>query len=198
MITSIPYESNEQLTKHINAREIRCKCGKMHATLYDTDTLNKIEQLISAVADYYNATPEKTHIFIASGYRCPDHDKAVGGNGKGAHTAGYALDFEMVVPVKGVDSRVIAALAKDMGFTGIGRISEYYIHVDNAPVSMHGGRKWLGDETKPGGTSGSVITDSGSYWEYYGIKPPAAKPKTLDMQITLDGVTYAGTLTEKR
>lgn len=198
MITSIPYESNEQLTKHINAREIRCKCGKMHATLYDTDTLNKIEQLISAVADYYNATPENTHIFISSGYRCPDHDKAVGGNGKGVHTAGYALDFEMLVPGKGVDSRVIAALAKDIGFSGIGRISENYIHVDNAPVSMHGGRKWLGDETQPGGTSGSVITDNESYWAYYNIKPPAAKPKTLDMQITLDGITYAGTLTEKR
>lgn len=198
MITSIPYESNGQLTKHINAREIRCKCGKMHATLYDTDTLNKIEQLISAVADYYNATSENTHIFISSGYRCPDHDKAVGGNGKGTHTAGYALDFEMVAASKVVDPRVIAALAKNIGFSGIGRINEHYIHVDNAPVSMHGGRKWLGDETKPGGTSGSVITDSDSYWEYYGIKPPAAKPKTLDMQITLDGVCYAGTLTEKR
>lgn len=197
MITSIPYESNEQLTKHINAREIRCKCGKMHATLYDTDTLNKIEHLISAVADYYNATPEKTHIFLSSGYRCPDHDKAVGGNGKGTHTAGYALDFEMIVPGKGVDSRVIAALAKDIGFTGIGRISDYYIHVDNAPVSMHGGRKWLGDETVSGGTSGSVIKDSESYWNYYNITPPTKKPKTLDITITVDGITYTGTLTEK-
>lgn len=198
MITSIPYESNEQLTKHINAREIRCKCGKMHATLYDTETLNKIEQLISAVADYHNTTSENTHIYISSGYRCPEHDKAVGGNGKGTHTAGYALDFRMSANANDVDNRVIAALAKDAGFTGIGIMHGNYIHVDNAPVSMHGGRKWLGDETKPGGTSGSVITDSGSYWEYYGIKPPAAKPKTLDMQITLDGVTYAGTLTEKR
>lgn len=198
MITSIPYESNEQLTKHINAREIRCKCGKMHATLYNTDTLNKIEQLISAVADYHNTTPENTHIIISSGYRCHDHDKAVGGSGNGVHTAGYALDFEMTAAGKGVDSRVIAALAKDIGFTGIGRINDYYIHVDNAPLSSHGGRKWLGDETKPGGTSGSVITDNESYWAYYNIKPPAAKLKTLDMQITLDGVTYAGTLTEKR
>lgn len=198
MITSIPYESNEQLTKHINSREIRCKCGKMHATLYDTETLDKIEKLISAVADYHNATPDNTHIYISSGYRCPDHDKAVGGNGSGTHTAGYALDFRMSANAKDVDNRVIAALAKDMGFTGIGIMCGGYIHVDNAPVSMHGGRKWLGDETKPGGTSGSVISDSDNYWAYYNIKPPAAKPKTLDMQITLDGVTYAGTLTEKR
>lgn len=198
MITSIPYESNEQLTKHINAREIRCKCGKMHATLYDAETLNRIEKLICAVADYHNTTSENTHIYISSGYRCADHDKAVGGNGSGTHTAGYALDFRIAANAKIVDTRVIAALAKDIGFTGIGRIDSFYIHVDNAPLSMHGGRKWLGDETKPGGTSGSVISDSDSYWAYYNIKPPVPKLKTLDMQITLDGITYAGTLTEKR
>lgn len=197
MITSIPYESNEQLTKHINAREIRCKCGKMHATMYDTETLDKIENLISAVAEYHNTTPEHTHIYISSGYRCTKHDVTVGGSGSGTHTDGYALDFEMTAAGESVDSRVIAALAKDIGFTGIGRINNFYIHVDNAPLSSHGGRKWLGDETKPGGTSGSVITDSESYWTYYNITPPTKKPKTLDIEITVDGVIYAGTLTEK-
>lgn len=197
MITSIPYESKEQLTPHINAREIRCKCGRSHSTLYDQETLEKIETLISEVARYYNTTPENTHIFISSGYRCKNHDVAVGGSGNGTHTAGYALDFEMVAASKVVDTRVIAALAKDIGFNGIGRINEHYIHVDNAPISMHGGCRWLGDETKPGGTSGSVIKDSESYWNYYNITPPTKKPKTLDITLTLDGITYTGTLTEK-
>lgn len=34
----------------------------------------------------------------------------------------------------------------------------------------HGGKKWLGDETVKGGTSGSVINEPQTYWDYYGLK----------------------------
>lgn len=194
MTRTLKYDSTEQLTRHINAREVRCKCGGTHDTIIDMQLLETIENVIDDIASFEGVSSDDVKIYISSGYRCRQHDINVGGNGSGTHTTGNALDFEIIVNHRVYDNKIIAALMQEHGFTGIGRIDNSYIHGDNAPISAHGGIKWLGDETVPGGTSGSIIKESDTYWRYYNIKRPACSD-TLDMCITIEGRTYKGTLT---
>ena len=66
---------------------------------------------------------------ITSGYRCPSHNRAVGGVANSAHTKGLAADIACS------DSRtrgyIIGALF-EAGFNRIG-IHEHFIHVDDDP-----------------------------------------------------------------
>lgn len=197
MIRILPYDSNEQLTPHINAREIRCKCGKQHETHIDVDMLEKIENIINDIADFEGVKPSDVKIYISSGYRCRQHDINVGGNGSGAHTTGNAIDFEIIVNHKIYDNKIIAGLLQDYDFNGIGRIDENYIHGDTAPISMHGGKKWLGDETIPNGTSNSIINEPMTYWNFYGISKPCKKSESITIEMTVNGKKYKGVLTNE-
>lgn len=175
MIYTLPYNSRTQLSKHINAQEIRCKCGGTHNITVNTDLIERTEKLLDVIAAGYKVDSSAVKINISSGNRCKVHDKAVGGNGYGMHTLGKAIDYTVTVNGQTVDTRDIAAIAQELGFTGIGRIPNYpgskesnYIHHDVGTLAEHRGRKWLGDETVNGGTSGSIISEPQTYWAYYG------------------------------
>lgn len=104
-------------------------------------------------------------IIINSGYRCSKHDIAVGGNGSGEHTRGNAADITIYgQDGKPIDTRYIACVAQDIGFTGIGRISNTSIHVDTRP-----GKVWYGDETVKEPVNGTANTITDDYHKYYGI-----------------------------
>lgn len=155
--------STDDLSPHINVRELRCKCGGNHAIIVNTTLIEKLEQLMIVTgADIIN---------ISSANRCKQHDTNVGGNGYGKHTTGEAVDFQLVKNGTPIDSRAVAAWAKDIGFGGIGRINNTYTHCDVRESNF-----WYGDETIAGGTSGSVITAEGNYWDYYGLERPVPKP----------------------
>lgn len=162
-VRALAYNSTEQLTKHINAKELRCKCGGTHNITVNTDLLDKEEKLMELMG--------AEHIYISSANRCKIHDKNVGGSGYGMHTLGKAIDA-MYTDANGktIDPRVVAACMQEVGFTGIGRITNQFIHGDVGTLAEHGGSKWLGDEMVVGGTSGSVIKEPKTYWEYYGLK----------------------------
>lgn len=166
----LPYNSTQKLSDHISAQELRCKCGGTHNITVNTDLIDKIENLIVAIATAKGTTPDDTHIYISSANRCKQHDINVGGSGWGMHTIGKALDFQIVCGGEVVDTRLIACIAQELGFTGIGRITPQYIHCDVGTIGEHGGKKWLGDETVKGGTSGSIINEPNTYWNYYGLK----------------------------
>lgn len=168
----LPFNSKEQLSAHLNAQELRCKCGGTHNITVNTDLIDKIEKLISVIADIKNVPTEEVHINVSSANRCKQHDINVGGSGWGMHVVGKALDFQITYKGKPEDSKLIACLAQELGFTGIGRIPSVgdYIHCDVGTIAEHGGKKWLGDETVKGGTSGSVINEPQTYWDYYGLK----------------------------
>lgn len=166
----LPYNSTDKISDHISAQELRCKCGGTHNITVNTDLIDKIEKLISTVAEAKGSTPDKTHIYISSANRCKAHDKAVGGSGWGMHVVGKALDFTIRCEDETIDTKLIACIAQELGFTGIGRITPDYIHCDVGTIIEHGGKKWLGDETVAGGTSGSIITEPQTYWNYYGLK----------------------------
>lgn len=168
----LPYNSNKQLSPHINAQELRCKCGGTHNIIVDTDLIDKIEQLISAIAEIKGVDSKDVHINVSSANRCRQRDISVGGLGWGMHVVGKALDYQITCKGTIVDSKLIACIAQEMGFNGIGRIKSVgeYIHSDVGTIAEHGNKKWLGDETVSGGTSGSVINEPDTYWRYYGMK----------------------------
>ena len=85
MIKTYSYSDNTQLSAHFNAKEFRCKCGKVHAFSISNELVDKLEKLYAAL--------NCSKIIVTSGYRCHTHDKNVGGSGTGQHTLGNAADI---------------------------------------------------------------------------------------------------------
>ena len=148
------YNDNTQLSPHFNAREFRCQCGQPHETLIASELVDKLETLYTAL--------NCSKIIVTSGYRCPEHDKAVGGTSSGQHTKGTAADVCCYgQDGQPISSKTVCCKAQDLGFGGIANItsSYQYTHLD-----VRTGYRWLGDETKGNGT----ITDD--FYKYFGIE----------------------------
>ena len=182
------YNDETQLSAHFNAKEFRCKCGKTHDTEINPNLVTNLEKLYRVL--------DCSKIVITSGYRCPDHDKAVGGNGTGQHTKGNAADI-ICYGQDGsiISTKKVACKAQDIGFRGIGNIDRTYtaIHVD-----VRTGAKWYGDEAVRGGTSGSVTDD---FYRYYSTKDnsTAELQKILNSKgaaLDVDGIAGEKTLAE--
>lgn len=182
------YNDETQLSAHFNVREFRCKCGKTHDTEINPNLVTNLEKLYRALSC--------SKIIVTSGYRCPDHDKAVGGNGTGQHTKGNAADI-ICYGQDGsiISSKKVACKAQDIVFRGIGNIDRTYtaIHVD-----VRAGAKWYGDEAVRGGTSGSVTDD---FYRYYSDKDnsTAELQKILNSKgaaLDVDGIAGEKTLAE--
>ena len=153
------YNDSTQLSPHFNIREFRCSCGINHETLIASELVDKLEALYTAL--------NCSKIIVTSGYRCPEHDKAVGGTSSGQHTKGTAADVCCYgQDGQPISSKTVCCKAQDLGFTGIANItsSYQYTHLD---VRTSG--KWYGDETKGNGT----ITDD--FYNYFGIRKNVAK-----------------------
>ncbi len=158
-ILTYKFDDQTQLSPHFNAREFRCSCGKSHETLLASELVDKLEALYTAL--------NCSKIIVTSGYRCPEHDKAVGGTSSGQHTKGTAADVCCYgQDGQPISSKTVCCKAQDLGFTGIANItsSYQYTHLD---VRTSG--KWYGDETKGNGT----ITDD--FYNYFGIRKNVAK-----------------------
>lgn len=188
MIKIYGHSSSEQLSKHFNVREFRCKCGRNHNTEINPELISKLEVL------YKQLNCKK--IIVNSGYRCSAHDKAVGGNGCGQHTKGNAADIVCYgADGKIISTKKVACEAQEVGFGGIGNIDSTYtaIHVD-----VRTGLKWYGDEAVAGGTSGSVTDDFNRYYSTKEISTAElqrilnSKGATLDV----DGIAGPKTLAE--
>ena len=160
------YNDNTQLSPHFNAREFRCQCGQSHETLIASELVDNLETLYTAL--------NCSKIIVTSGYRCPEHDKAVGGTSSGQHTKGTAADVCCYgQDGQPISSKTVCCKAQDLGFGGIANItsSYQYTHLD-----VRTGYRWLGDETKGNGT----ITDD--FYKYFGIE------KATETTIILKGI----------
>ena len=152
-INHYDYNDSTQLSPHFNAREFRCSCGGSHETLIASELVDKLEALYTAL--------NCSKIIVTSGYRCPEHDKAVGGTSSGQHTKGTAADVCCYgQDGQPISSKTVCCKAQDLGFTGIANItsSYQYTHLD-----VRTEYRWLGDETKGNGT----VTDD--FYKYFGI-----------------------------
>ena len=149
-------QKNVMCSPHTSVYEMASISSKglySDAVLVDTELMDMVEKLFSKL----NC---KKYI-ISSGYRTPVHDKAVGGNGKGYHTKGQAVDAcfywkdGTIIPAK-----IVCCVAQDLGFGGIANIyTNYrYVHLD-----VRQGKRYLGDEVK----SMNTVTDN--FYNYFGV-----------------------------
>lgn len=155
IVKTFSMASNEKLSEHFSAKEFRCKCGGAHDNLVSEELVQKLEQLRTVL--------KCSKIEISSGYRCVQHDKNVGGSGRGQHTKGKAADICCYDQSgKPIDNKIVCCTAEDIGFRGIARIkgNGTFTHVD-----VRDG-KWYGDETK----SMSYCIPVSSFYNYFGIK----------------------------
>lgn len=105
-------------TKNFSPSEFKCKCG-CNTNLAQQELVNRLQR----VRDKINQP-----IKINSAYRCPEHNKAVGGKENSAHVKGLAVDIECPKHSTYYRWLLINALLHT-GFVRIG-IGDNYIHAD--------------------------------------------------------------------
>ena len=179
MIKTYKYDSTEQLSEHFSAQEFRCKCGKAHDFRVSEELVAHLESLRAALGC--------SSVHVSSGYRCPEHDKAVGGKGNGKHTQGLAADVicyaQQGLPIS---SKVVSCKAQDLGFRGIANITAAYT---STHLDMRDGTTWYGDETR--GTAWACA----DLHEYYGIpreeEEQAMAKKGIDISYCQKKVDWA-------
>ena len=114
--------------------EFECKCGCGRAEM-DSEFMRKMVNLRRAIGG---------PVIINSGFRCEDHNAAVGGSENSPHLEGKAADIR----VKGRGAHYLIGRAEFCGFGGIG-VSQKgdhgsrFIHVDNADQIPGRPRPWL-------------------------------------------------------
>lgn len=127
-----------KLTAHFDSSEFTCKCG-CNKNYIDRKLVEKLENLRGDMNAH--------SIVITSGYRCPSHSVAVGGQSTDAHTVGIAADC-IVYKEKGIpyDVETVAEYAERLGFTGIGLMKDNAIHLDIRSKDNYKNSHWFGDE----------------------------------------------------
>lgn len=99
------------LSAHFSRREFACHhCGAVEVA---PALVEALERLRSAV---------RRPVYIISGYRCRQHNAAVGGASRSMHLYGKAADLSIAL------ATVPQALAA--GFTGVGHRRGWAVHVD--------------------------------------------------------------------
>ena len=131
MIYNTEKHSAEQLTTNFKAREFDCKCGKCSRTLID----DKLVEYLQQIRSHFNTT-----VNITSGYRCAEHNAAVGGSSKSNHTLGKAADIQVV----GIAPEEVAKYAENIGIKGIGCYNNF-VHIDTRTTKYF----WRGHSETP-------------------------------------------------
>ena len=110
---------SEQLTKNFNSSEFACHCCG-HVGEHD---LHPLANALQALRDTIGKP-----IHLDCGYRCPKHNKAVGGVSDSQHLLGTAAD----ITVQGMTPAQVAAVAEQIPAFAHGGIGIYntFTHVD--------------------------------------------------------------------
>lgn len=110
------------LSPNFSARELACKCGctTPEGVIANLRELARHLEHLRAIV--------KAPVTILSGYRCPDHNRKVGGSPMSQHTLGIAAD----VMVKGLTPAKIKRAAEQVARFNAGGIGVYrsWVHVD--------------------------------------------------------------------
>lgn len=102
--------------------EFRCKCGNCE---------NKINSGFVALMEEIREEFGEP-LRVNSGYRCAEHDKAVGG--VGPHTTGFAGDFAPLSGWTPAKKYKLVGIALACGATGVG-VADTFVHIDRIPQS---------------------------------------------------------------
>lgn len=175
MVQEYKTADNLRLSKNFMAREFRCKCGRCKKALIDDVLVAQLQ----AIRNHFGAS-----VNITSGYRCVDHNKAVGGDPHSSHMQGMAAD----IVVSGVKPREVAQFSESMGIVRIG-LYDSFVHIGSGTVK----RFWVGHEGKNVATHGGELRFSmtlpvlrrGSRGE--AVKALQAQLRGLGYEIDIDG-----------
>lgn len=121
-----------QLTPHFSLSEFACKCGC--SGHLQPEILNNIKKTAAMLEKLREGCGNKP-VSLNCGYRCPKHNKEVGGAAQSMHMEGKAADVT-VATLTPLAVQAVAAKTKDVG--GIGHYSNF-THVDIGPK-----RTWIG------------------------------------------------------
>ena len=112
--------NNVYLSKHFRLREFQCR--HCHAVIIEPELVRRLQRLRDELG---------VPVVVTSGYRCPEHNRAVKGSHTSYHLHGMAADIRKV---PGMEEKVYTIFADG----GIGNY-ENYMHVDIGPL-----RRWEG------------------------------------------------------
>lgn len=117
---------NKQLSPNFHEYEFRCRCREQGhkddptycqgITIVDPTLVQALQVMRGKV---------KVPITINCGYRCPVHNRDVGGVIDSQHILGKAAD----IVIEGMNPEKVAHLASAMGFKGVG-LYNTFTHVD--------------------------------------------------------------------
>lgn len=116
----------KMLSKHFNERELACKCcGKSKV---DPRLVGGLELLRGMVSSHLG---RDTPLVINSGYRCPKHNKAVGGAADSQHLKGTAADVRVPAGMTAANFAELASHVDVFRSGGIGTyVDQGFVHVD--------------------------------------------------------------------
>lgn len=105
-----------KLSKNFHLREFECKCMKCPTTIVDLDHVKRLQALREKLGK---------PLFITSAYRCPDHNKNVGGSPHSQHLTGTATD----IVCRDISPDELADICESY-FNGLGRYNTF-THIDS-------------------------------------------------------------------
>ena len=124
---------NKQISKHFNSSEFECSCGKCDTQYIDDKLIEKLE----IVREKFGKP-----IRVTSGYRCPTHNKAIGGKDNSSHVSGLAGDITpKLITLDSLDE-LYEICYNTFNNIGDGR-NKKFIHVDVRPPKASGKRHWI-------------------------------------------------------
>ncbi len=119
-----------QITDNFNLREFSCKGADCCHGIVKIDS--RLVKILQVLRDHIG-----TPIYIVSGYRCKEHNTAVGGAPRSQHMDGRAADI-----AGDFDLEYVAELAGRMGISGIGIYkASGFVHLDTRDGNLV---KWEG------------------------------------------------------
>ena len=140
------YAKNEdyQLSKNFKSSEFDCH-GSGCCLLTTID--DKLVKYLQLIRDYFNKP-----VNISSGYRCPTHNKNIGGATGSRHSKGQAAD----IYINGVAPIEIAKYAESIGILGIGlyetNADGHFVHIDTRDTKSF----WYGQKQEYRSTFGKI------------------------------------------
>ena len=154
-----------RLSEHLKVKDFR-SYSSSKKKLYSNEVIiyTGLPEALEKLMAYLGANK----ITIVNGYRCPEHNAAVGGSKKSMHLLGLAADVKLFKDSKAISGKDICLVAEKLGFAGIGYMQNNSVHLDVSPS-----RIWRGDETKKeNGAYYSLIKHKLAFEKYFKTSTP--------------------------
>lgn len=115
-------------TSFFTSEEFACKCKNMNCEGKPPKLAmqSTLVQALNRVREEFGKP-----ITVTSGYRCPAHNKAIGGSPKSQHMMGTAVDIQPASGKKEDLERLYQLCLEEKAFTGVGDgRKKRFVHVD--------------------------------------------------------------------